>query len=151
MQKVEGSNPFSRLLTKPAPAGRRFCFCAAAQACTFRAGPVSYDFLLISSDTVGSVACMALKNRTIDSNEVRVQTPEIGEALLVQRYGQGRLKAVVLHPEDFAELCARAELLDQVSATGEATELAIATHHRAEAPEGEVVEDEASVRALLGI
>jgi hypothetical protein len=94
---------------------------------------------------------MALKKRTIDSNQVRVSTPEIGEALLVERYGRGRVKAVVLHPDDFAELRESAELLDEVTAGENATELAVSLHHLAEAPEGEVVEDEASVRALLGI
>lgn len=95
---------------------------------------------------------MALKSRTVKSNEVRVPDIEPGDAVLVERYGPGRLKAVILNPADFEELRESAELLDAVTGSAElASDLAVAVHHRAEAPEGEVLEDAASVRALLDI
>ena len=86
------------------------------------------------------------------SNEVRVPDVEPGDAVLVERYGPGRLKAVILNPADFEELRESAELLAALTgAAGLAGDLAVAVYRRAEAPEGEVLEDGPSVRALLGI
>jgi hypothetical protein len=82
-----------------------------------------------------------------------VPQPKQGEALLVERYGPEHLKAVILHPEDFAQLQANSELLEEVAAaeSTELTELAARAHRIAEAPEGELVTDEASVKRLLGL
>jgi len=40
----------------------------------------------------------------VSSNDVRIPDPEPGEAVLVTRYGAANLRAVIVHPEDFAWL-----------------------------------------------
>jgi hypothetical protein len=96
---------------------------------------------------------MQLKSVPIRSNDVRVPKPELGSAYLVERYSAGSVKAVILHPDDFAELQSRAQMLEDAArpAGFELTELAFKAHAAAESREGEPIEDEASVRRLLGI
>ena len=87
------------------------------------------------------------------SNDVRVPKPEVGTAYLVERYSADSVKAVILHPNDFAELRDRARILEEAArpAGFELSQLEAKAHRIAEAREGEVVEDEAAVRGLLGI
>lgn len=96
---------------------------------------------------------MELKCVSLQSNDVRVPKPEVGSAYLVERYSADSVKAVILHPDDFAELQDRARILeDAARPVGfELTELEAKAHRIAEAREGEIVEDEAAVRSLLGI
>ena len=94
-----------------------------------------------------------MKSVSVKSNDVRVPKPEVGNVYLVERYSAGSVKAVILHPDDFAELQSRARILEQAAhpAGFELTELEAKAHQIAESREGEVVEDEAAVRSLLGI
>jgi hypothetical protein len=96
---------------------------------------------------------MELNNVSVKSNDVRVPRPEVGNAYLVERYNAESVKAVILHPDDFAELQSRARILEEAAhpAGLELTELEARAHQIAESREGEVVEDEAAVRSLLGI
>lgn len=96
---------------------------------------------------------MSLNETYTKANNVRVPQPKQGEALFVGRYSLEHVKAVVLHPEDFAQLRASSEVLDEVSATegGELSDLAARAHRIAESPEGEYLTDEASVKRLLGL
>jgi hypothetical protein len=96
---------------------------------------------------------MELKSIPIKGNDVRVPKPELGNAYLVERYNAGSIKAVILHPEDFAELQGRAQMLEEAArpAGFELTDVAANAHAVAESREGELIEDEASVRRLLGI
>jgi hypothetical protein len=89
----------------------------------------------------------------LKSNDVRVPKPEVGSAYLVERYSAGRVKAVILHPDDFTALQNRAKLLEDAArpASFELTELGAKAHRIAESREGELIEDEAAVRSLLGI
>lgn len=77
--------------------------------------------------------------------------PQPGEALVVERYSAKHVKAVILHPDDFAELQSDAELLNDLGPGSELSELGVRAHRAAESPEGELVDDEASVRRLLGL
>ncbi|HSS41781.1 MAG TPA: hypothetical protein VLK37_04430 [Solirubrobacterales bacterium] len=79
--------------------------------------------------------------------------PEVGTAYLVERYSADSVKAVILHPDDFAELQGRAQMLeDAARPVGfELTDLGVKAHRIAESREGETVEDEAAVRSLLGL
>jgi hypothetical protein len=94
-----------------------------------------------------------LKKIPIKGNDVRVPKPELGAAYLVERYTAGSVKAVILHPDDFAELEGRARMLEEAArpAGFALTEVAAKAHLVAESPEGEPIEDEASVRRLLGL
>ncbi len=96
---------------------------------------------------------MELKNVPVRSNDVRLPKPELGSAYLVERYSAGALKAVILHPDDFAELQGRARLLEEAARPAglELTELGARAHRLSESREGELVEDEGAVRDLLGI
>jgi hypothetical protein len=96
---------------------------------------------------------MELKSVSVKSNDVRVPKPELGSAYLVERYSADSLKAVILHPDDFDELQSRARLLeDAAKPVGFAlTDLAVKAHGIAESREGELIEDEAAVRSLLGL
>lgn len=94
---------------------------------------------------------MALHSSSIKSNDVRVPQPRAGEALLVERYRSENVKAVILHPDDFAELQGSSELLDDLLAAPELSDLGVRAHRVAESPEGELIGDEASVRRLLGL
>jgi hypothetical protein len=96
---------------------------------------------------------MELNDVSVKSNDVRIPKPELGNAYLVERYSAGSVKAVILHPDDFAELQSRARILDQAArpATFELTELGVKAHRLAEGAGGEPIEDEAAVRSLLGI
>lgn len=96
---------------------------------------------------------MELNSIPIKSNDVRVPKPELGSAYLVGRYSADSVKAVILHPDDFAELQSRAQMLEEAArpATFELTELGAKAHRIAESREGELIEDEAAVRSLLGI
>jgi hypothetical protein len=96
---------------------------------------------------------MELKSVPVKSNDVRVPKPELGSAYLVERYSAGSVKAVILHPDDFAELQSRVRMLEEAAqpATFELTELGAKAHQIAESREGDLVEDEAAVRSLLGI
>jgi hypothetical protein len=94
-----------------------------------------------------------LNSIPLKSNDVRVPKPEVGNAYLVERYSADSVKAVILHPDDFAELQGRARMLEEAArpATFELTELGAKAHRIAESREGELIEDEAAVRRLLGI
>lgn len=70
---------------------------------------------------------------------------------MVERYSAKHVKAVILHPDDFAELQGDSELLDDLGAASELSDLGLRAHQIAESPEGELVDDEASVRRLLGL
>ncbi|HEX3042882.1 MAG TPA: hypothetical protein VHP56_12410 [Solirubrobacterales bacterium] len=96
---------------------------------------------------------MDLKSVSVQGNDVRVPKPEVGTAYLVERYSADSVKAVILHPDDFAELQSRAQMLeDAARPVGfELTELGAKAHRIAESSEGAAVEDEAAVRSLLGI
>jgi hypothetical protein len=96
---------------------------------------------------------MELNSISVKSNDVRVPKPEPGKAYVVERYSAGSVKAVILHPDDFAELQSRARMLEEAAqpASFELTELAAKAHTIAESREGELIEDEAGVRRLLGI
>jgi hypothetical protein len=96
---------------------------------------------------------MDLKSVPVKGNDVRVPKPEVGCAYLVGRYSADSVKAVILHPDDFAELQDRARILEDAArpAGFELTELEAKAHRIAESRQGEVVEDEAAVRSLLGI
>jgi hypothetical protein len=96
---------------------------------------------------------MELRNVSVKSNDVRVPKPEVGNAYLVERYSADSVKAVILHPDDFAELQSRARILEEAArpAGFELSDLEAKAHRLAESREGEVVEDEAAVRSLLGI
>ena len=43
-----------------------------------------------------------MQKSTIASNNVRLPAPKRGEALFVTHYAGGRVRAVVLHPDDFS-------------------------------------------------
>jgi hypothetical protein len=94
---------------------------------------------------------MALHSSPIKSNDVRLPEPQPGEALVVERYSAEHVKAVILHPDDFAELQGSSELLDDLTVTPELSHLGVRAHQIAESPEGELIDDEASVRRLLGL
>ena len=96
---------------------------------------------------------MELRNVALQGNDVRVPRPELGTAYFVERYSADSVKAVILHPDDFAELQSRARLLEEAArpAGFELTDLAAKAHGIAESREGELVEDEAAVRSLLGL
>lgn len=96
---------------------------------------------------------MELNSVHLKSNDVRVPKPEVGSAYLVERYTADSVKAVILHPDDFAELQSRARMLEEAArpASFELTDLGAKAHRIAESREGELIEDEAAVRSLLGI
>jgi hypothetical protein len=105
----------------------------------------------IPSDTVAIFSNMALHSSPIKSNDVRLPEPQPGEALMVERYSAKHVKAVILHPDDFAELQGSSELLDDLTASSELSDLGVRAHQMAESPEGELIDNEASVRRLLGL
>lgn len=45
-----------------------------------------------------------MRHVTVSSNDVRLPDPEPGQAVLVTRYGADNVRAVIVHPEDFAWL-----------------------------------------------
>jgi hypothetical protein len=96
---------------------------------------------------------MELRAVPVKGNDVRIPKPELGSAYLVERYTADSVKAVILHPDDFAELQERARILEEAArpAGFELTDLAAKAHTIAELRQGELVEDEAAVRSLLGI
>jgi hypothetical protein len=94
---------------------------------------------------------MTLHSSTIKGNDVRLPQPQPGEALVVERYSAKHIKAVILHPDDFAELQGSSELLDDLALAPELSDLGARAHRLAESPEGELIDDEASVRRLLGL
>jgi hypothetical protein len=96
---------------------------------------------------------MELSSSHIKSNDVRVPQPEVGVAFVVERYSSEHVKAVILHPDDFAELQSSSKTLDELAlASGRGlTDLGARVHRLAESPEGELVDDQASVKRLLGV
>ncbi len=70
---------------------------------------------------------------------------------MVERYSAKHVKAVILHPDDFAELQSSSELLDDLASAPELSDLGVRVHQIAESPEGELIDDEASVRRLLDL
>lgn len=96
---------------------------------------------------------MELNSVSLKSNDVRVPKPEVGNAYLVERYNADSVKAVILHPDDFAEMQSRVRILEEAArpAGFELTDLGAKAHRIAESREGEVVEDDAAVRSLLGL
>ena len=96
---------------------------------------------------------MDLSSAHIKSNDVRVPQPRAGVALVVERYSSEHVKAVILHPDDFAELQSSSQALDELAgaAAPELTDAAALAHRLAESSEGELIDDEASVRRLLGV
>lgn len=65
---------------------------------------MSRTTLRISVRLRSIVSDMALQSSPIKSNDVRLPDPQLGEALVVERYSAKHVKAVILHPDDFAEL-----------------------------------------------
>jgi hypothetical protein len=96
---------------------------------------------------------MELKSVSLQGNDVRVPRPELGCAYFVERYSADSVKAVILHPDDFAELQSRARILEEAArpAGFELTDLGAKAHRIAESREGTAIEDEAAVRGLLGL
>jgi hypothetical protein len=94
---------------------------------------------------------MALHSSPIKSNDVRLPEPRPGQALVVERYSAEHVKAVILHPDDFAELQGDSQLLDDLGAASDLSDLGVRAHQIAESPEGKLIDDEASVRRLLGL
>jgi hypothetical protein len=94
---------------------------------------------------------VALHSLPIKSNDVRLPEPQIGEVLVVERYSAKHVKAVIVHPDDFAELQGSSELLDDLAVAPELSDLGARAHQIGESPEGELIDDEASVRRLLGL
>ncbi len=96
---------------------------------------------------------MDLKSVSVQGNDVRVPKPEVGTVYFVERYNADSVKAVILHPDDFAELQSRARLLDEAArpAGFELTDLGAKAHRIAESRERAPIEDEAAVRSLLGL
>lgn len=96
---------------------------------------------------------MDLKSVSLQGNDVRVPKPEVGSVYFVERYSADSVKAVILHPDDFAELQSRARILEEAArpAGFELTDLGAKAHRIAESGEGEAIEDEAAVRSLLGL
>jgi hypothetical protein len=94
---------------------------------------------------------MALHSSPIKSNDVRLPEPQLGEALVVERYSAKHVKAIILHPDDFAELQGSSELLEDLAVAPELGDLGARAHQIAESPEGELIDDEASIRRLLGL
>ena len=45
-----------------------------------------------------------MRRVSVSSNDVRIPDPEPGQAVLVTRYGADNVRAVIVHPEDFAWL-----------------------------------------------
>lgn len=45
-----------------------------------------------------------MRRISVSSNDVRIPDPEPGQAVLVTRYGADNVRAVIVHPEDFAWL-----------------------------------------------
>jgi hypothetical protein len=56
-----------------------------------------------------------------------------------------------LRPDEFVELQDDSELLDDLGAAPELSDLGVRVHRIAELPEGQLIDDEASVRRLLAI
>lgn len=96
---------------------------------------------------------MDLKSVSLQGNDVRVPKPEVGSAYFVGRYSADSVKAVILHPDDFAELQSRAQMLENAARPVgfELTELGAKAHRIAESGEAGAIEDEAAVRSLLGL
>lgn len=94
---------------------------------------------------------MALHSSPIKSNDVRLPEPRPGQALVVERYSAEHVKAVILHPDDFAELQGDSQLLDELGAASDLSDLGVRAHQIAESPEGKLIDDEALVRRLLGL
>jgi hypothetical protein len=70
---------------------------------------------------------------------------------VVERYNAKHVKAVILHPDDFAELQGSSEFLEDLDSASELDDIGARAHRLAESPEGELIDDEASVRRLLGL
>jgi hypothetical protein len=96
---------------------------------------------------------MDLRSVSLQGNDVRVPRPEVGTAYFVERYNADSVKAVILHPDDFAELQSRAQMLEDAArpAGFELTDLGAKAHRIVESREGDAIEDEAAVRSLLGL
>lgn len=58
---------------------------------------------------------------------------------------------MILHPDDFAELQGDSKLLDDLIVASDLSDLGARAHQLAESPEGELIDDEASVRRLLAL
>lgn len=73
--------------------------------------------------------------------------------MLVERYGSEYIDAVIPHPDDFAELQGSSQMLDEGSGASdlELTDLGARAHRLAEFPQGDLIEDRASVERLLGV
>jgi len=112
---------------------------------------MSYDSREVPSDTAAIFFSMVLHSSPIKSNDVRLPDPRPGEALVVERYSAEHVKAVILHPDDFAELQGDSELLDDLAAASDLSDLGARAHQIAESPEGKLIDDEASVKRLLGL
>ena len=98
-------------------------------------------------------ASMALSERHVSANDVRVPTPANGEALVVDRYKQGRPKAVVLNPADYAFLRETAALVDEAMSVAEPLSAGASEARDVEdRPRDELlVEDSRRIAELLGL
>lgn len=88
---------------------------------------------------------------SIPANDVRVPEPKRGRAVLVTRYGDARVKAVILHPDDFATVEA---LVDAYAASPpselELSEVALRGHALTDARESDDDYDYDGLAAALG-
>jgi PHD/YefM family antitoxin component YafN of YafNO toxin-antitoxin module len=95
---------------------------------------------------------MGLDERVVNANDVRVPTVGVGEAILVERYGRGRAKAVILHPDDYEQLREAAELVARAGAGDEVTEAILAARELEDRPVDEnLVENRDEIVRLLGL
>jgi len=107
----------------------------------------------VSSELCATVPCMSLSRSRARGNDVRVPSPKQGTALVVERYSAENVKAVVLHPEDFSELERLSTALDELAhpPRTDLSDIGAKAHRIVESSEAELVEDEESVRRLLGL
>lgn len=96
---------------------------------------------------------MALRERHLSANDVRVPAPAGGEALVVDRYSRDRPKAVVLNPDDYAYLCETAMLVADATALKEPPSTgALEARELEDRPRDErLVEQSDRIAELLGL
>lgn len=90
-----------------------------------------------------------MKRETIQSNDVRVPTPQVGVATHVTRYNED--KVVFLHPVDFQRLSEVESLLEEISRSEipAPSQAAIDAHRELETP-GKPARDAATINRFFG-
>jgi hypothetical protein len=89
------------------------------------------------------------RTRLVTSNDTRVPEPTAGEAIVVGKYGGGRRKAVILHPDDFDLFMRYRRLFGCVPHELRLSETAITAHRVGERGETGEALDVDSVRQAL--